>query len=260
MIPSTTTTFPSEFDSSWLGFGGLHGGLVVASMLHAASAETTATPVALAAHLTRPVDPGPVNVRVDVEHGGRTPSVRASIADSAGALVRLTRDTGGDARSWPAGSSDVGSVDPEQLPPLEIPVDFVPFSRYLDIRPINAARPFAGGSDPEFEVWIRLLSSIEFSAQERSAVLLDALPPGLFATLDTVVAIPTVEFSAYFPPVSTSQPLANELHKAVDEQWHHLRHRTVWATDDLCVDESELRTSTGRLAGQARQLRRILAS
>ncbi|RVW06707.1 thioesterase family protein [Rhodococcus spongiicola] len=259
MIPSTTTTFPSEFDSSWLGFGGLHGGLVVASMLHAASAETTATPVAVTAHFTRPVEPGPLDVRVDVEHGGKTPSVRASLADSASALVRLTRDTGGDARSWPVGTFDIGGADPEQLPPLEIPVDFVPFSRYLDIRPINAARPFAGGTDPEFEVWIRLLSSIEFSEQGRAAVLLDALPPGLFATLDRVVAIPTVEFSAYFPPVSPSGLSTDDRHASVDEQWHHLRHRTVWATDGLCVDESELRTSTGRLVGQARQLRRILA-
>ncbi|AOW91797.1 TesB-like acyl-CoA thioesterase 1 [Rhodococcus sp. WMMA185] len=260
MIPSTTTAFPSEFDSSWLGFGGLHGGLVVASMLHATSIETTATPVALTAHLTRPVEPGPVEVRADLEHGGRTPSVRASIADSASALVRLTRDTSGDARSWSASTSDIDDVNPEQLSPLEIPVDFVPFSQYLDIRPINAARPFAGGADPEFEVWIRLLSSIEFTPQERAAVLLDALPPGLFATLDRAVAIPTVEFSAYFPPVSASRPPADEIQTPLDEQWHHLRHRTVWATDELCVDESELRTSTGRLAGQARQLRRILPS
>ncbi|RVW02704.1 thioesterase family protein [Rhodococcus xishaensis] len=252
MTSSATTIFPSEFDSSWLGFGGLHGGLVIASMLHAASAETTATPVALAAHLNKPVEPGPVDVRIDVERGGRTPSVRASIADSASALVRLTRDTGGDTRSWPVGASPVGSVDPEQLPPLELPVEVAPFSRYLDIRPINAARPFAGGPDPEFEMWIRILSPIEFSTQERAAVLLDASPPGLLATLDSVVAIPTVELSAYFPP-------AEDMHIPMDDQWHHLRHRTAWANDDLCVDEAELRTSAGRLAGQARQLRRILA-
>ncbi|WP_072689728.1 thioesterase family protein [Rhodococcus marinonascens] len=256
MTPITATTFPAEFDSSWLGFGGVHGGLAVASMLHAASTETTATPVAVTAHLTRPVEPGPVSVQVEVEHGGRTPSVRASIPESACALIRLTRDTG--AASWPAGASDLCTVDPEHVSPLEIPVDFVPFSQYIDIRPINEARPFAGGADPEFEVWIRLLSSIEFSPEERAAVLLDALPPALFATLDTLVAIPTVEFSAYFPPVSTSRPPANDVHPRVEEEWHHLRHRTVWATDGLCVDESELRTSTGHLAGQARQLRRIL--
>ncbi|XGU19660.1 hypothetical protein ACETU7_33950 [Rhodococcus sp. 3Y1] len=53
---------------------------------------------------------------------------------------------------------------------------------------------------PEFDVWIRLLTDLDFTAQERAAVLLDALPPGLFATLTMPVAIPTIEFTAHFTP------------------------------------------------------------
>ncbi|MEU2002769.1 thioesterase family protein [Rhodococcus sp. NPDC019627] len=253
MAPLTALAFPTEFDSTWRGFGGMHGGLVVASMLHAAEAETAATPVTVSAHFTRPVDPGPVDHQVEVVHGGRTPSVRVSMPSSAGALIRLTRTP--SAITWPHSAPDLGDEDPEVLTPLVIPADYMPFAQYLDIRPINSARPFAGGADPEFEVWIRLLSSIDFSPSERAAVLLDALPPGLFAVLDAPVAIPTVEFSAHFPVSTYQQPAVNKYSR---EGWYHLRHRTVWATEDSCVDETELRTATGHLAGQARQLRRIL--
>ncbi|MFZ2173687.1 MAG: thioesterase family protein [Rhodococcus sp. (in: high G+C Gram-positive bacteria)] len=247
MMPAITDAFPHEFDSTWRGFGGVHGGLVVASMVHAATAESGAVPVSASAHFTRPVQPGPVDVRVDVEHGGRTPSVRTAMGDSANGMVRLTRTPG--LTTWPPVPRDFDNVDPESLSPLEIPVDFVPFSQYLDIRPVNVARPFAGGDVPEFEVWIRLVTPIAFTTAERAAVLLDALPPGLFATFTTPVPIPTVEFTAHFSPVSTSRT-----------DWHHLRNRTVWATGDLCVDESELFTSSGHLVGQARQVRRILTS
>ncbi|OLL20658.1 MULTISPECIES: acyl-CoA thioesterase [unclassified Rhodococcus (in: high G+C Gram-positive bacteria)] len=237
--------FPIEFDSSWLGFGGVHGGLVVAALIRAAAVETGATPLAVSAHFTGPVQPGPVDVAVDDVRGGRTVSARASMPDSVTALVRLARTVG--ETTWPRTGSDFGGTDPVTLPPLEIPVDFVPFSQYLDIRPINAARPFGRGDNPEFEVWIRLMSAVGFAPVERAAILLDALPPGLFATMSAPVPVPTVEFAAHFAPS-----------RAAADGWYHLRHRTVWATEMLCVDEAELTDGDGHLVGQARQLRRIL--
>ncbi|KJF22525.1 thioesterase family protein [Rhodococcus sp. ACPA4] len=245
MTVTTTTSHSATFEASWKSFDGIHGGLLVASMIRAAVDATGASPAAVSAHLDRPVPPGVAALTVDDVHGGRTVSCRVALADSATALVRLARDVGHTVRT--TSSVEPASDDPSTLPRLEIPIDFVPFSQHLDIRPINAARPFAGGDSPEFDVWIRLLDNLDFTTTERSAVLLDALPPGLFATLTMPVAIPTVEFSAHFAPTTPS-----------DSPWHRLRHRTVWATDTLCVDETELFTATGELAAQARQLRRIL--
>ncbi|MFC7446337.1 thioesterase family protein [Rhodococcus daqingensis] len=245
MTATTNTAFPTTFDDSWRGFGGIHGGLVVASLLRAAAVRLHATPTAVSAHLYAPVPPGEFRVEVDVEHAGRSASARSSIAGSATALVRLARSPR-TAPAWPPPAATESHPDPESLAALEIPVDFVPFSQYLDIRPINSARPFAGGETPEFDVWIRLTADIDFAPQEVAAVLLDALPPGLYATRTAPVPIPTIEFSAHFPP------------SAPASRWYRLRHRTVWATEDLCVDEAELHTATGELAGQARQLRRIL--
>jgi len=242
---TTTTAFPTSFDESWRGFGGIHGGLVVAALLRGAARALDATPVAVTAHLYAPVAAGPLTVDAEVVMGGRSAGVRARLGDAATAGVRLARSPGTTV-AWPPGPVSPPDVDPETLPPLEIPVDFVPFSQYLDIRPINSARPFAGGETPEFDVWIRLTADIDLTPQETAAVLLDALPPGLYATRTAPVPIPTIEFSAHFPPGTPPS------------RWYRLRHRTAWATDDLCVDEAELHTETGELAGQARQLRRIL--
>lgn len=245
MTSTTAPTYSVEFDSSWRSFDGIHGGLVVATMLRAAAEATGAVPAAVSAHFTRPVPPGPAELTTGREHGGRTVSSLVSLSDAALALVRLTRDPG--AVTLPASVVEPSPTAPEATERLRIPVDFVPFSQHLDIRPINDARPFAGGDVPEFDVWIRLDPPIGFTGAELAAVLLDALPPALYATRTTPVPIPTAEYSAHFvPTVRSGSP------------WHRLRHRTVWATDTLCVDETELFTDDGRLAAQARQLRRIL--
>ncbi|MFD4780690.1 thioesterase family protein [Rhodococcus qingshengii] len=241
----------TEFDSSWRSFDGIQGGLAIARMLRVAADASGAEPLAVTAHLDRPVPPGPAELTVGEMRGGRTVSCHVTLTGSGSALVRLARDIGATTMSAPV--AEPAPADPSTLPPLEIPVDFVPFAQHLDIRPINSARPFAGGDSPEFDVWIRLLTDLDFTAQERAAVLLDALPPGLFATLTMPVAIPTIEFTAHFTPEHlTADPRTLS-------PWYRLRHGTAWATNTLCVDESELFDSTGRLAARARQLRRILS-
>lgn len=238
--------FPAHFDETWRAFDGIHGGLVLASMLRAAAVEADAAPAAATAHFYAPVRPGPIRTTVHRHHPRRSAGVHVSLGDAATALVRLSRtDTGAEHSPILAPEAD---IDPGSLAALAIPIDFVPFSQHLDIRPISSARPFAGGPVPEFDVWIRLRPTLEFTGAERAAILLDALPPGLFATRTTPVPIPTVELTAHFAP-------GVRAHRG---PWHRLRHRTVWWTTDTCVDETELFTVDGELAAQARQLRRIL--
>lgn len=251
-VTSPTTTLPAStdlpfsFDATWQGFGGLHGGLLAGVLLQAAAAELDAVPAAITAHFYTPVPPGRVEVHVEPLRAGRTAGARAVLGNGAvTGLVRLVRDLA-PARWSPAAA--VPDTDPQSRPALEIPVDFVPFSQYLDIRPINAARPFGGGADPTFEVWIRLRPDVFLPPMIRAAVLLDALPPGLFATRTAPVPIPTAEFTAHLAPGA---------HDAAGE-WFHLRQHTTWASADLCVDDTELRSAEGVLVAQGRQLRRIM--
>ncbi|WP_420751669.1 thioesterase family protein [Rhodococcus sp. O3] len=241
-----TIDLPSSFDATWRGFGGLHGGLVAGILLHATAAELDAVPAAITAHFYAPVPPGRVEVNVESLRSGRTAGARASLGNGeVTGLVRLVRDL--EPARW-SSPSTVPEVDPWTRPVLEIPVDFVPFSQYLDIRPINAARPFGGGTDPTFEVWIRLRPDVLLPPTVRAAVLLDALPPGLFATRTAPVPIPTAEFTAHLAPAAHDP----------DGEWFHLRQHTTWASADLCVDDTELRRPTGELVAQGRQLRRIM--
>ncbi|MFH5227363.1 acyl-CoA thioesterase [Antrihabitans spumae] len=241
-----TATVTTSFDATWLGFGGVHGGLLLAALAEAAADHVGSIPIGISAHMYAPVQPGEVEIAVDVIRAGRTGSVSATIEGRATALVRTSREPFGN-RTWPSSNSVAAAEHPEQLEPLVLPVDFVPFSQYVDIRPVNAARPFAGGHEPEFIVWIRLRENFGLTEQGRAAVLLDALPPGLFATMTSPVLIPTIEMTAHFAPTSNS-----------GSDWYYLRHRTACSTADLSVDETELFTATGELAAQARQLRRIV--
>ncbi len=138
---------PIHFDSTWLGFGGVHGGLLVGTLAEAAAKEPDAIPMAVSAHMYAPVSPGRADIAVDVHHDGRSGSAQASIGGA-----------------------------------------------------VNAARPGAGGPTPEFVVYIRLLDSFGLSNQGQAAVLLDALPPGLFAMMTVPTPIPTIEMTAHFAP------------------------------------------------------------
>ena len=249
------------FESSWQGFGGVHGGLLLGTLADSAARELQARPAAITAHFYAPVAPGPVDIAVDVVHPGRSGSARAEIAGSVTALVRTQRGPSGEL-SWPRTAAPVPDSDPESLERIAPMVDLVPFARHLDIRPTDDARPHGerselvqhgkrselvqhGGTRPQFEAWIRLLDDSGFSAELRSSILLDSLPPGLYAMTTRPVPVPTIEMTAHFVPHTDVGP------------WHFIRHRTVWATADLTVDETELYTATGELAAQARQLRRI---
>ncbi|GAA3395216.1 acyl-CoA thioesterase domain-containing protein [Cryptosporangium minutisporangium] len=272
----TTLVYPA--DETWQGFTGVHGGVVVAALLAAADALVPGTPATITTHFLAPVPPGDLLVDAALVHPGRTAAVTARIGTAVTGLVRVVRPASarpsaapgtppGRADAGTAGTGDTGTgaaggvapawplpdaaPEPEACPRLDLPVQLVPVGQHFEIRPVSASRPLAGGDEPAFDVWIRLRPAVftqrAFAAPEAAAILLDALPPGLFATLRRPVPIPTAELTAHFTPVGYRP-----------DGWFRLRQRTAWATADLCVDETELRTADGELAAQARQLRRIV--
>jgi len=93
--------------------------------------------------------------------------------------------------------------------------------------------------------WIRPRRPIS-DPVTRAAVLLDALPPSLFAIWREPVPIPTIELTMHFAPAAPQTP------------WSAISQRTVWWNDLYCVDEADLRNEDGTLIAQARQRRRIV--
>jgi hypothetical protein len=140
---------------------------------------------------------------------------------------------------------------------VQLPVELALMAQQLDIRPTGTTRPLAGGDTPELSAWVRLRPDAADPVTDQAVgcksrldlagMLLDVLPPALYATRTSAVPIPTIELSAHFPPVASRG------------EWFHVRQWTSWATEALCVDSSEVWDAAGRLVGEARQLRRILA-
>jgi hypothetical protein len=241
MLTHSQIALAIDVDPTWIGFGGIHGGMLTALLMRGATTDGS-SPLAITAHMYRPVAPGRIEIEAGPRNGGRTGSVQTWVGDRATALVRVATDGDGPRRA-PIRRADP-APPPLDCPRFALPPELVPFGQHVEIRPIDDARALAGGTEPGFDVWIRLTDPEGLTRAEQAVVLLDALPPGLFAVRTTPVLIPTAEFTVHLAPFAESA-------------WYRLRHRTTWATDDLCVDDSELFTDNGELAAQARQLRRI---
>ncbi|MFC5675806.1 thioesterase family protein [Aeromicrobium endophyticum] len=243
-------------DLTWTAFHGLQGGLVVAWLLEeaAAAAEPLGhVPMTISAHFLRAVDPAPADVAVEVVRGGRRTSSLTVGLRQDGALRAhgiVAGAPAGAATAWDDPVDLSGLPAPRDVPEFVPPRVFVPFGQHLEIRPVGGVLPGAGGPEPVYEAWIRLRDpgvATELGGRGCAAVLLDAMPPGLFGLWTEVRPVPTVELSAHLAPALDAP-----------SDWWHVTHRTTWAGDGACVDETELRRPDGRLAAQARQLRLVL--
>lgn len=134
---------------------------------------------------------------------------------------------------------------PDGCPPLELPVEFVPFSQHVEYRSATAARPLAGGPVAELVAWVRLRDGAALDAAAL-AVLCDVMPPALYAATTVPVPVPTVELSLAFSGVDAAPG------------WALTRIATRTAADGWCVDDAEVWDAAGRLLVQARQVRRVL--
>ncbi|KOX09977.1 acyl-CoA thioesterase II [Nocardiopsis sp. NRRL B-16309] len=244
-------TWPTAFAEGWAGFGGTHGGLVAAGLQQAVTDLLGGTPGSLSAHFLEAVPPGPAGISVRELRAGRSASALAAIEGRATALARYSRGPGSPStvRSGD-GATPEAHPDPASLDRFMLPGELVPFGDHVDIRPLGPSRPLAAGTDPAYEAWIRLAPQApgidHLDTPARRLVLIDAMPPGLFAIWNRPVPVPTLELTVHFAPCRDDSP------------WHLVRHRTVWASADLCVDETTLHTRRGELAAQGRQLRRVL--
>jgi hypothetical protein len=85
----------------------------------------------------------------------------------------------------------------EECPPEHPPVEVVPFVQHLDIRMAGDARPLGGGTEPVLTAWLRPKEPA-FSPPETALVLLDSMPPALYAATTEPVVAPTADFAVHF--------------------------------------------------------------
>lgn len=241
----------ADFPDGWTALGGIHGGAVLALLLAVAARAGGRRPASVSAHFHAPVAAGPLELHAEVvRSGGSAASVSVSaLQDNArtSALVLLEGAAGEKTIQGQTQFSDgLPSTSPEDSEPLNLPAGFgPPFAKHVEIRPTGDTRPLAGGERAALQAWIRLRSDVDEEVA-RASILLDALAPSLFAIWHDPLPVPTIELSAHFAPVAAATP------------WSAISQRTVWWSENYCVDEAELLNEHGALIAQACQRRRIL--
>ncbi|KQS65835.1 thioesterase family protein [Modestobacter sp. Leaf380] len=261
MPPTVDALTTHRWDPTWRSFTAVQGGLVVGTVLQAARdlvarqgppgrevlVRTAAT------HLLAPVVPDvALVVQAVADRVAATSSIRveARQGDVLCAVSQVLVSSAAGAATVgpvPVPTLPVGWVVPSHAEELVLPVDFVPMSQHADFRAVGSGRPLTGGAEPRLTMWTRLRPSAGVTDPLVAlGVLVDVLPPSLFAVTTAPVGLPTVELTLHLvgepPPVGA---------------WVRVDQVVAWSDGWACVDEAALHDEAGRLVASARQTRRL---
>jgi Thioesterase-like superfamily len=241
-------------DEHWTGFGGAHGGLMIAALGRAMQAAAGRPLRAIHADLLGGIQPGELSLQTAVERAGRTVSFASATGHQDGALRIRATGVLGDGPGGPLGRA-LAATDRALAPP-SVPrpealddwrVEGSPALRTVQFRPASDNLPI-DGDHPEFLVWLAILDDQAPLDPWRLLTLADAPPPGLYGIASAPFAVPTVEFGAQLLPAAW----------APRGRWALARMRTVWAADGWSVDDCELWDEAGAPLLLSRQTRRII--
>lgn len=235
----------ATIDRTWWSWAGPHGGFVAGLCLRASLPRLGEgrAPRSLHVVFLEPAGEGVLALDATLLREGGSSAV---VAVAAGEALRATVVGG-----RPRGESEVQAEAapdvprPEDCADTPLPVDFVPFSQHLRFRFATDARPFASGAAAELVAWVRLVDDVPLD-HAALVVLVDAMPPAVYAVAATPVAVPTVDLTVSF----TDAPPATG--------WVLLRITTRSAAGGWCLDDSEVWDADGRLLARGRQTRRVL--
>ncbi|TBL36914.1 MULTISPECIES: thioesterase family protein [unclassified Micromonospora] len=237
------------FAQRWLGMQGIFGGFVLGRIVDAADSVDGFAPQAVTMHFVAGVRPGPVQVTTETLHRGRaTASVRITLSQQDRARVHAMASLVpvGQRFRWRRREDPAAWGDPETLPAYVPRHRPLAYSAQLDVRTGSAASLADGTS-----AWVRIAPEAELGEalgpHAVASIFLDALPPGLFTLAPPPHFVPSVDFTVHFAPDVGD----------VAGAWHHVVNRTVWSTEDFCVDESTLHDRAGNPIAQLRQGRAI---
>ncbi|MCP9975870.1 acyl-CoA thioesterase domain-containing protein [Streptomyces somaliensis] len=235
------------------GFGGFHGGLALALLASATRSHAPGLTLrSITGRFDRPVESG-FTVSSALLRSGRTATAVAARAESPEGLhVEASAVYGRpDEPAWPSVAPPAPAApEPRECEVFAVPPEFVPIAASMEIRPVGAARPYGGGTDPELVAWVRLLEDDAPPDTARFVFLIDALAPSYTAVLPALALVPTVELT-----VRPGAGLAG-----ASSPWTLLRARTLAATPGGWVNEQiDAWGPDGTHLGTAHQLRVVRA-
>jgi hypothetical protein len=244
---------PIEPPAHLWGFGGLHGGLTLALLAKVTYPGADAGMMRSATvRLHRPIDQAFTVVITRPRRGRASADAFPSDGDRS-CLASASLVAGAVRPQWlqPV-APDCPSVPPHgNCERFAIPPGLAPIGQFLEVRPTDGRRPYAGGPRPVLTAWLRLTEDDRPPDIYRLITLTDALAPSYAAVLTTPQAIPTVELTVRY---------AGGLRRA-SSPWILLRASTTWVSADGWLNEHlDAWDPTGTHLASADQLRTIISS
>ncbi|MFH8339524.1 acyl-CoA thioesterase [Streptomyces sp. AM6-12] len=239
-------------DRSWRTWAGALGGLVSTLMLRHAGDQLTVdlAPRALHSSFLAPVSDRPLLVRSEVVRQSRTSAVVRSTLEQHERPVALATALFGALGDKPTLQASAAPVvpSPEDCPDAGFPAEMFPYAAHFETRMAGEERPFGGGTHPEMTAWLRLQDP-DLPITAAALVLLDAMPPAVYAAASELVAVPTAEYSVHF---------TDGLSFAKSSDWALVRVGTDQSSDRWTVESSSLWNADGTLLAVGRQTRQFL--
>ena len=238
-----------RIDPTWRTWRGLLGGYLAGlAVEHARELPVVGTAIAVHASFLRPVTEGGYVATSELVHsGGSCSFVTTKFAHDQAELVRVTSLFG---QSRPGrgylGVTRPAVPKPEECRDTPIPVEALPFGQHLDLRSASIDQ-FGTSTKAELWGWLRPRHEFE-DAQSLALVMLDALPPALWAITEPF-PIPTAELSATF---------TEHVGDIDRDDWTLVNIATEFSSAAWTVDISRLWTRGGQLLALAQQTRRLM--
>src|SRR5690348_7063517 len=179
------------------GFGGLHGGLTLALLAKAARCGGDDGVMRSATvRFHHPVSQA-FTMAITRPRRGRVSVDALSFAGDRSLMASASLVTAPVRTQWlPPVGPDCPSVRPPgDCERFAVPAGLVPIGQFLEVRPTDDRRPYAGGARPVLTAWLRLTEDDEPPAPDRMIMLMDALAPSYAAILTAPQPIPTVELT-----------------------------------------------------------------
>jgi acyl-CoA thioesterase len=240
-------------DPTWRSWDGVHGGYALALTAKLADADAAGAPRALHGTFLLPI-PAEEGLDVsltDLRRGRSSADMRAEVYAGSRRVLEVVSTfdrgrTGPHFERFPCPEVP----QPETCEEFALPVELVPFTSHIEVRPTTESRPLAGGHDPELAAWIRLKDG-DLEPWQVVTVLLDALPPAFYAIATAPAAIPTTMLSV---------ALADAAHDCDPSDWAFVRIRADFAAGGWVVETSTVWNQSGDLLGYASQQRKVLSA
>ncbi|MEQ1439056.1 thioesterase family protein [Fontimonas sp. SYSU GA230001] len=201
LLDAAAARMPLALGRAFWGFGGVHGGLALALLARAMRAHAPGQPLRqVSARFLRPLR-GAFELDAQVDHAGRSVTWLSSRAIESG--VTVVAATAVHARGAEDSVRSLGLDMPDVPPPAacqpySVPSALFPLATHIEIRPVGATRPYAGGRRAELMAWLRIRGEDASPDPERLIFLMDALAPSYAAILKAPAVLPSATFNVMF--------------------------------------------------------------